>query len=456
MRFLGRLFLCGAFLGVSSPSFAAGPVSGATTEDIGKVLFGLVIILIAAKLGGHIMVRLGQPAVLGELIFGIIVGNLHLAGCNWCNFIRESNGIHILAEVGVILLLFQVGLESDLRKMAKVGGSSFLVAVIGIVAPFFIGWGVAAYFLPASSIYVHIFVGTTLCATSVGITARVMLDMGWIRTSEARIILGAAVIDDVLGLVILAVVTGIVKSVAQGTSISSVEILLIILKATLFLACALVLGRLASPRLFGLASRLKAADLLLTTALGLCFAFAYLAAFIGLAPIVGAFAAGLVLDEVHWRRFRERGEHSVDELVKPLVAFLAPIFFVVMGAGVTLTSFAHTDTIGLAITLTLAAVIGKQACSLGVMQKGLDKVSIGIGMVPRGEVGLIFAAIGAKLVVDGQPLIEAKLFSAIVTVVIATTLITPPALKWSISRHSRRVQSADETPTITETDIGDA
>lgn len=413
---------------------AGAPEAGGV--DLPRVLLGLIIILIAAKIGGDIFVRLGQPAVLGELIFGIIVGNLYHLGFRGFDFIRTDENIKFLSEIGVMLLLFQVGLESNLAQMIHVGLSSLLVATLGVIAPFFLGWGVASYFLPHESIYVHIFIGATLCATSVGITARVLLDLGRLRTPEARIILGAAVIDDVQGLVILAVVSGIIASANAGTgSLSTWAIVAIVLKATLFLFGAIIIGGWLSPKLFKFASRLKAADLLLTTALGICFGLAYLATRIELAPIVGAFAAGLILEEVHWRTFRERGEHSVEDLVKPIGAFLVPIFFVRMGSEVNLATFAQLEVLGFAAVLTAAAILGKQICGLGVLQRGLDRLSVGIGMIPRGEVGLIFAAIGSRLMLNGHPVVAQTTFSAVVIMVVVTTMITPPALKWSMARR---------------------
>jgi Kef-type K+ transport system membrane component KefB len=430
-------WLAALTLALAVPACAENPHHG--EGQFGSVLLALVVILIAAKLGGDLFVRLGQPAVLGELVFGIVVGNLSLLGFNGLDFIKHDEMVRVLSEIGVTLLLFMVGLESNLDKMMKVGASSLVVATLGVIAPFFLGWGAAKVFVPDAGVLAHVFIGATLCATSVGITARVMLDLGWIQTAEARIILGAAVIDDVQGLVILAVVSGIIATASAGVgSISAEAIVLIVAKATIFVIGALVVGRWVSPRLFHLASHLRAADLLLTTALGLCFGFAYLATVIGLAPIVGAFAAGLILEEVHWRRFSERGERSMVELVRPLVSFLVPVFFVRMGAGVELATFGRIDVLGFAAALTVAAIVGKQVCGLGVLQKGLDRLSVGIGMVPRGEVGLIFAAIGSQLRLDGRPVIEPSTFSAVVIMVVVTTVITPPALKWSVTRSARR------------------
>lgn len=427
-----------AIVGAASVAAHASGGDAGGEAEFAKVLLALVVVLIAAKLGGDIFARLGQPAVLGELIFGIAIGNACLFGFRGFEFIENNEGVQILSHVGVTLLLFQVGLESDLAKMMKVGVSSLVVATLGIVVPFFLGFGAAKVFLPGSDIYTQVFIGATLCATSVGITARVLRDLGWLQTPEARIILGAAVIDDVQGLVILAVVSGVIAAASHGNGpVSAWSIGLIIFKATAFLVCAILIGRWIAPKVFHIASRLKAADLLLTTALGICFGFAYLASQIGLAPIVGAFAAGLILDEVHWRNFRDRGESSVEDLVKPLAALMVPVFFVVMGAQVDLSTFAQLPVLGLAAALTVAAIIGKQVCGLGVMQKGLDRLSVGIGMIPRGEVGLIFAAIGAQMKLHGEPVINSSVFSAIVIMVVVTTMMTPPALKWSVARSMR-------------------
>jgi Na+:H+ antiporter len=402
------------------------------------LLFSLAVILVAAKLGGHVAIRCHQPAVLGELTAGVLLGNLSLVGVPGFAYLGTDASIEMLAQLGVILLLFQVGLESTVAEMLRVGLSSFLVATLGVVGPFALGWGVGAWLIPSAGVYAHIFLGAALTATSVGITARVLKDLGRSRTNEARIILGAAIIDDVQGLIILAVVTGVVAATNQGGTLSYAAIGLVVLKATLFLVGSLVLGLYLSPRLFSLTSRLQASGVLLATGLAFCFVLAWAADAIGLAPIVGAFAAGLVLEDVHYRDFVGRGEHTLEQIIEPIASFLVPVFFVLMGVRTNLRAFGEPGVLGLAAVLTLAAIAGKQLCALGVVERGLDRLSIGIGMVPRGEVGLIFANIGLTLMIDGQPVITRNVFAAVVVMVIVTTALTPPALKWSFERNARR------------------
>lgn len=412
---------------------------------MGGVLLALLVALVAAKLGGELFVRIGQPAVLGELVIGIVVGNLALAGYHGLDFIAHDPSIEVLAELGVILLLFQVGLESDLTESMKVGASSLLVAALGVIVPVLLGFGVSTLFLPDAGVYVHLFIGATLSATSVGITARVLRDMAATKRPEALIILGAAVIDDVLGLILLAIVQGAITASNSGNSMPAWGLILVILKAALFLIGAPLIGRRLAPKVFKFVARMKSQDLLLITALATCFGFAYLASLIGLAPIVGAFAAGIVLEEAHWRDLTRRGEHSLNTLMAPLVGFLVPVFFFRMGAGVSLSKLFHPNALLLAAALTVAAILGKQVCGLGVLQKGLDRLSVGIGMIPRGEVGLIFAAIGSTLLLDGKPVIEPTVFSALVIMVVFTTMATPSMLKWSMSRGRRKQEQSQLT-----------
>jgi len=421
---------------------AVASVAAAQTDPVAAVVLALAVILAAAKLGGHLAMRLGQPAVLGELVVGIALGNLDLFGLTWFRGLAGDQTIGVLAQIGVVILLFQVGLESTVRDMLRVGVPSLLVAVLGVVTPFALGWGVGAWLLPQESVYAHAFLGATLTATSVGITARVLADLGKSQTAEARVILGAAVIDDVLGLVILAVIGGIIVGVDRGQPLSLVATGLVLGKAALFLFGALGLGVVLSPHLFALASRLRGPGVLLATALVVCFAFSYAAAAIGLAAIVGAYAAGLVLEDVHFREFAQRGEQHLKDLIAPIASFLVPIFFVLMGLKVDLRSFARPDVLGLAALLIVAAIAGKQACALGAVGGGLDRLSIGIGMIPRGEVGLIFASIGTTLTVGGQAVVSPAVFSAVVVMVVVTTLVTPPALAWSFSRRGARPTGA--------------
>ena len=407
------------------------------------VLLSIAVMLLVAKLGGELFAKLDQPAVLGELIGGIALGALALFGVGWINGLRTDAVVAALAEIGVIILLFEVGLESNVGELMSVGWSSLFVATLGVIAPFLLGWGVAALFLPSESTLAHLFIGATLCATSVGITARVLRDLGKLQTREASIILGAAVIDDVLGLLVLAVIAGVIRAAAAGRTLALASVALIALKSIAFLIGALLVGQYVVPHISRGVGRFEGRGVLVAFAVSFCFLLAWAASLMGLAPIVGAFAAGLVLDEVHFESFAERGERNLTELIAPVSALLVPVFFVLMGLRVDLRAFTRTEVIGLAAALTAVAIIGKQACSLGVVGRGVNRVAVGIGMIPRGEVGLIFAGIGATLILPtadgaGRAVVDAGVFGAIVIMVVVTTLITPPALKWSMKKVGTR------------------
>jgi Kef-type K+ transport system membrane component KefB len=323
--------------------------------------------------------------------------------------------------------------------MPSVGWSALLVATLGVAAPMVLGFAVGEWLLPGGGFISHAFIGATLSATSVGITARVMQDLGAGQSPEARTILGAAVIDDVLGLLLLSVVSGLAAAAAAGTGIAAGAILGTIGESFAFLVGSLLLGIWIAPRLFRQAARLKGGGVLLALGLTLCFVLSWAADAVGLAAIVGAFAAGLVLEELHYRDFTDRGEHGLEELVAPIVGFLSPVFFVVMGMRTDLRAFAQPGAIGLAAALTVVAIAGKQACALGVLGGGVDRLTVGLGMIPRGEVGLIFASIGQQLMVGGVPLVSRDTFAALVMMVIVTTLVTPPLLAW-------RIRSRAESP----------
>ena len=409
-------------------------------DPVAPVLVWIVVVLLAAKLGGELFEKFKQPAVLGELVFGVIVGNMHLIGINW--FVPIGTDIHvdILSRLGVIILLFMVGLESNIKEMMKVGVPSLMVAIVGVVVPFLLGFFVSKLFFPLGDLNMHLFIGATLTATSVGITARVFKDLGKLKMPEAKIILGAAVIDDVMGLIVLAVVTGIITT----GSLSLLSVGLITFKSVAFLIGAIVIGTYAAPMVGRKISKMNVEGMKIITALIIAFVLSWAANLIGLATIVGAFAAGLILDDVYFKNCTRKNHHNeiqpemhIEDLIRPIAQFLVPIFFVLMGIHVNLKTFADIKVLGVAAGLTLAAILGKQVCGLAV-KKGYSRLVIGLGMVPRGEVGLIFAAIG-----KGLGVVDDAVFSAIVIMVIVTTLATPIALKIALDKKKDGKDAGD-------------
>ncbi|MDH3573762.1 MAG: cation:proton antiporter [Desulfobacteraceae bacterium] len=421
--------------------------------NAGMDFLWIAIIILAAKLS-NLVERFGQPAVLGELLVGIILGNMALAGFNFFEPIRQDVVIRFLAEIGVVILLFQVGLESNIRRMLKVGPQAVLVAIVGVVAPFLLGTVVVGpLLLPELSFNAHLFVGAILTATSVGVTARVFHDLGRLKIPEAQIILGAAVIDDVIGLTILAVV----KAMVESGRVSLINIGWITAKAVLFLGGAIFLGQLLAPRLGRFFSKINPGigmKLILAVSFGLIFA--YVAELIGLAAIVGAFAAGLVLEPVHFRHFDDpsvvsdinesikqaspevrrnvsnvleslAGNH-IKELIQPLGYFLVPIFFVLTGMEVRIETLFNVRILILALAISVVAFGGKliSGCAAGRVRKWI----IGWGMVPRCEVGLIFAAMGKALGVFPD-----DIFSMMVIVIMFTTILPPPILNALLKRQ---------------------
>lgn len=420
--------------------------AGGHVDPVSEVLLAIVLILFSAKVCGDVFERIGLPAVLGELSVGVVLGNwLLLTNSHAFEFLKVANGegasgnetayvVDILARIGVVLLLFEVGLESRIREMLSVGVSSLLVAILGVVAPMALGWGIGWAVVPEVGWQVHAFLGACLCATSVGITARVLKDLNRSQDRESKIILGAAVIDDVLGLIVLAIVSGVIRT--GDVEVSSV--VKIVGLSFGFLAGAAALGAIQFPKLlFKMASYLRGHGLLVVTALVICFGFAYAANLVQLAPIVGAFAAGLILEGAHYQDAGDKWKnHELEHAIAPISALLVPIFFVGMGIQVDLASFAEPSVWTLAAGLTIAAIIGKQVCSFGVREPGLNKIAVGLGMIPRGEVGLIFANEGRRLMSKGEPVVDTNTYSALVVMVMITTMVTPPLLKWAMSGGS--------------------
>ena len=432
------------------PAFAAG--GGA----VGENLLWLALILMSARLFAPLAQRIGFPAVLGELLLGVVLGNLTLVGIGLFDTIAKDPIIAFIAELGVIVLLLQIGLETRLADLVKVGARATAVGGVGIAFPFVLGaFMVGPWLMPGQSQNTYLFLGATLAATSVGITGRVFRDLGKLGTPAARIVLGAAVIDDVLGLVILAVVTSLV----QAGSVSVGEVGWIIAKAVGFLAGSIWLGRLVAPHSSRWLARLDAGhSMLFAQVLATGLALAWLAHAIGLAPIIGAFAAGLLFEPVFLKDFdrpdivteiepllhdqTERSRldrlrpiltrhagHQHEHMLEPIGYFFVPVFFVLTGMQVDLSTLADPKIVAIALGVTVAAVIGKLAA--GFFAGSAGKWIVGWGMVPRGEVGLIFAMVGKQLGV-----MDEAMFSVIVIMVILTTLITPPVLTWLLRKDS--------------------
>jgi Kef-type K+ transport system membrane component KefB len=390
--------------------------------SIAHLFLVLAAMLVGAKLLGELAERFGQPAVLGELIAGVLLGGSVLG------IVPAAGGgadvVHVFAELGVVLLLFEIGLETDLREMFRVGPASLSVASVGVVAPFALGFAYWAY-LPhaagggaADLTTTAVFVGATLTATSVGITARVLSDLDQMHSREAKIIIGAAVIDDVLGLVILTVVSGI----AAGTSLHTLRVLRVLVVAVGFLVIAVFVGRYAMPRLFDQVVQMRVRYVLLVFAIAFTLGLSAVASLAGSALIIGAFAAGIILSGTN--QF-----DTIEHEIRPVASIFTPIFFVSVGASVNLrlldpTRAGSIGLLGVAAALTALAIIGKIAAGWAAPWLPFRRIVVGVGMIPRGEVGLIFADIGRR-----AGILNEAVFGAVLLMVMATTFVAPPALK---------------------------
>jgi Kef-type K+ transport system membrane component KefB len=392
----------------------------ASTEgyDLALILGNLLIIILVARLAAELAERIKIPAVLGEIVAGIIIGPSVLGLIDPIKHLDVADMVLLLGEIGVILLLFQVGLEMDLGEMAKVGKPAFVVAIIGVAVPFAAGFGVAASF--GEDAKVALFIGATLTATSVGITARVLGDLRALALRESRIVLGAAVADDVLGLVILTVV---VKVVTEG-SISAGVVLETIGLAVGFLLITGLLAIYVIPRLFTRIDRLaKSTTTIVSSAFALTLAFSLLANQAKLAFIIGAFMAGLAVG-------RSPQHERISEGLNPLGHIFIPVFFASIGINADLEAMFQPSVLVLAVSLTVVAIIGKLVAGLGVGRSGGDKLLIGIAMMPRGEVGLIFASIGLS-----KGVLDDELYGAVLLMVLVTTLITPPLIRLKLAKR---------------------
>lgn len=396
---------------------AASPV-GALPEGLltlGQLLASLVVIYVASKIGGELALRLKQPAVLGELVAGLVVG---VSGFRLVN--PEQPVLVLLAQVGVTLLLFEVGLDSNLRSLFKVGSQALAVALVGMLLPFGLGYGVIKF--AGATNLVSVFVGASMTATSIGISAKVLTDLGYLQRTEGKIILGAAVFDDILGVVLLSVVSGI----AGGTTLEPLKVLQIVGTSIGFLVGAIVIGKLAMPFFLRVVRTLQTRGDLLTASLVFAFTLAFLAEQLGSAAIIGAFAAGLVLAETDKRC-------DLEARVHPVTDFFLPIFFITVGAGVNLALLGNQQALFLATALTLTAVLGKLMCGYATFGTQANKLAIGAGMVPRGEVGLVFASVGLD-----TGILSGVNHTAVVITVILTTFLGPVLLNLVLKSRSPR------------------
>ncbi len=391
-----------------SPVLAATPV--------GDVLLDLFVVLLAAKAGDELFKRIGQPAIVGEILAVVVVGPSVLG------LVEPTEVLEVFAELGIVFLLFWVGLETRLSDIREVGRAALLVGVLGVALPF--AGGVGLGLARGDDVDTSVFIGAALVATSVGITSAALVELGALRTAASRTILGAAVIDDVLAMILLAVAAGLA---AEG-GVDATEIAVVIVLALAFVAFFAIGGTRFMRRQPQILKAPRFSESPLLPAVILCLGLAALAAQIGLAAIIGAFLAGMMVAET-------KEQHPIEDEVAPLYAFFPPFFFVFIGTEVDLGTLADPGTLGLLAVVTALAVATKFAGAwLGARSLGSRGAAfVGVGMVPRGEVGIIVAGIGRASGVIGD-----ELFAVVVGMSVLTTLIVPPVLRLLARSDARR------------------
>jgi Kef-type K+ transport system membrane component KefB len=405
---------------------AAGPMA--------ELLLLLALMWLLAKAGAELCHRLKLPRVLGELGAGFVLAALVKAFPAQVPDPAAQPAMAAFAEVGIVVLMFAVGLESTVPQMVQAGLPSLRVALLGVLLPMALGYGASLALLPAGSPdALGLFVGACLCATSIGITAQVLGERKALQTLEGRVILGAAVLDDVLGLFILVFVSALATASGHGGPLPWGALARTLGLAVGFLALAFSAGRVLTPRLFQLADRLRSEQVLLPLGLGFAFLFAWLGSLAGLATIVGAYAAGLLMEPAHIKHLEERELKSLQDLLHPLVVSLSPLFFVLMGASVDPRALLSPWVLGFAGVLALLGVLGKYLAGYGA-GAGLRAAVVGWGMVPRGEVGLIFVAAGSRLMLDGKPLLAPEVQAGVIGAIVLTTLLGPIGLGWALRK----------------------
>ena len=407
------------------------PVFLAAAVDHAGVLLTLFIILAAAKVMAEVFERLRQPAVVGEILAGVVIGPSLLG---WA---APSDLLTVLAEVGVIFLLFTVGLETKPQSIFQVGVRATVVAVCGVILPFVAGYFVAIWW--DGNFVEAMFVGAALVATSVGITARVLGSMGLLDLNTSRIILGAAVIDDILGLIILS----LVSSIGQQGSVSIAGLAKTAAAAVLFTVIVALAGSKVLTRLAPSIERLRVSKPFFNIGLILCLGLSVASIYVGVAAIIGAFLAGMALAEA------TEDNHTMHHMTSGVTEFLVPFFLVNIGMQLDLALFRDLNMVSLALIVTAVAVITKLVgCGLGAWgMTRREMAQIGVGMIPRGEVGIVVAQIGL-----GLGAISGHFFAAVLFMAVATTLIAPPFIKMLFSED----KDDDGVPdNIVETDVSE-
>ena len=429
--------------------------------DLLPILVMLLVLFLLARIGNRLFERFGMPGLIGEIIIGIAIANVVIDGTSLLTILdidipapgEESTNInysvmYTFAELGVIFLLFSVGLETKVGTLLSVGKTAMFVAGLGVIVPFVLGF---AFIMAQEGEFNHaMFLGAAMVATSVGITARVIKDMHLMEKRESRIIVGAAVIDDVLGMVVLAIVKGIADSGDAGLEI--LDLIIIVVEAVIFVMAVIAFAKYCSPKVYRFKMRYYESYTKRTgkvprgyndfiIGIIVCFALAAFAEYIGLAAIIGAFLAGMVFADHAW-------ESGMDKKVDTLTTFMISFFFLNVGLQGDLSAFTTTDImIDVVIVILLALVSKYIGCGLGArLGEKMDKDScqiIGVGMIPRGEVGIIVASIGLHIMVNGEPALSQGLYSVIVIMAVATTIIAPPVL----SKLFRRKYKPEYTAT---------
>jgi Kef-type K+ transport system membrane component KefB len=409
--------------------FSFASAEGAPSFE--HLLLVLVAVIVATKVIGALAQRVGQPAVLGELLAGVLLGGSVLGLLDPADPV-----VHALSELGVLILLFQIGLHTDLRSLAKVGSTALVAGTVGVALPFIGGFGVATMMgvdtLPA------IVIGAALTATSIGISARVLSDLGQLKSPEGQVVIGAAVFDDVVGLIILS----IVASMVAGADLTVLGIGKIAGVAIGFVVVALALGSRAIPPLFRLIDRVRVSGTLSTAALAFALALALLATQAGSAMIIGAFAAGLILHPTPQR-------HEIEENVTQMGFFFVPFFFATVGASIDLAALMTREALVIGSLLILVGVAGKVIAGFAPWWFKGNKLLVGVALVPRGEVGLIFAQLGlaAGVLTDAR-------FGALMLMVVVTTFLTPPLLSLIAARGAPDEESGPDHVGIDDLVVG--